>query len=524
MQARGGTAFALRQDVETPQSSPKLGKGGGPDNGAVEDAPIEALAEKAAEDAFNDSQDPEEPPVDWLITMLLFFFPAVGGLLFGYDIGATSGALESLKSAATSGTDWYQLTSWQEGQVVSASLFGALAGSALAFVVGDKLGRKRELQLGAALYGGAAAAMAMAPSLNFLLGGRALYGLGIGFAMHAAPAYIAEAAPARVRGLLISLKECFVVVGILLGYLASYKYAEQVGGWRAMYGLALPPALALLAGMTWLPDSPRWLLLSGAGRQAAANALSRARGRYGSDAATVSTEIAAMERAAERSGDNPGVLGLFQGRFARPLAVGTSLMFFQQVTGQPSVLYYASEIFEDAGFAAGAEANGISVLLGLFKLVMTGVAVAKVDSLGRRPLLLGGVSAMVASLLALGAAELALTGRLESYVSVAALLLYVGAYQISFGPISWLMVGEVFPLAVRGQASALATLTNFASNFAVSLVLPSMQDGLGPGATYLIFAGVGVVAVTTIAAIVPETKGKTLEEIEAIFKTGGKGE
>ncbi|CAL5219592.1 g1455 [Coccomyxa viridis] len=459
-----------------------------------------------------------EPPIDRLMTFLLFIFPALGGLLFGYDIGATSGALVSLKSAVTSGTTWYDLDSFQSGLVVSSSLFGALAGSSAAFVVGDKLGRRRELLLAAVLYGGSSVVMGAAPGLEILVLGRALYGLGIGFAMHAAPAYIAEAAPAKVRGTLISLKEVLVVCGILLGYLGSYLFVDTVGGWRLMYGASAVPAVILLGGMFWLPDSPRWLLLSGAGKSRAEKDLVRARGST-ADAAAVQRELAGIEKSVReaQATEIPGFVGLFKGRYLRPLTVGTSLMLFQQITGQPSVLYYAADIFNKAGIGAGKDATGVSVILGVFKLVMTGVAVLTVESLGRRPLLLIGVSSMVVSLLALAGSQLALTGQLETWTSVIALLLYVGAYQVSFGPISWLIVGEIFPLAVRGQAAALATVTNFGSNFLVSLVLPTVQETFGAGATYLGFAVIGVAAVATIYAIVPETKGKSLEEIEALF-------
>jgi MFS family permease len=213
-----------------------------------------------------------------------------------------------------------------------------------------------------------------------------------------------------------------------------------------------------------------------------------------------------------------GFLDLFRGNNLRPLTIGMSLMCLQQVTGQPSVLYYAAEIFRQAGFASGQESTGVSVFLGLFKLVATGVAVFSVDSVGRRPLLLAGVTGMTFALLALGGSSLTLTGSVATWTSVIALLVYVGAYQVSFGPISWLIVGEVFPLAVRGPASAVAALTNFGSNFAVSLVLPSLQDSIGPGFTYLVFAAVSVAAVAIIYSIVPETKGKTLEQIEAMWK------
>ncbi|KAL3146782.1 hypothetical protein ABBQ38_014764 [Trebouxia sp. C0009 RCD-2024] len=475
-----------------------------------------------APQAENESPSPATREVDWLMTFLVFVFPAVGGLLFGYDIGATSGALVSITSERTSGTDWYSLSPFLSGLVVSSSLFGALAGSVGAFIFGDKLGRRRELMLAACLYGASAILLYLAPNYPTLLTGRVMYGLGIGFAMHAAPAYIAETAPASVRGLLISCKEGFIVGGILLGYLASALWVGETGGWRYMYGAALPPALIVFAGMAWLPESPRWLLLSGATRDRAEGAVRRAWGASASDEQAVRQEVAKMLR------DNPapsagGLGALFSKGNIRPLLVGSSLMLFQQITGQPSVLYYAAKIFKDAGFASDADATRVSVVLGFFKLVMTGVAVATVDKLGRRPLLLGGVTGLVLSLLALSGAQGLVKGDTATWVSVVGLLAYTASYQVSFGPISWLIVGEIFPLSVRGQAAAFATFTNFGSNFLVSLALPTLQDKAGLGATYLLFAGIGVVSLASIYLTIPETKGKTLEEIEALWAEEDKG-
>ncbi|GBF98053.1 D-xylose-proton symporter-like chloroplastic [Raphidocelis subcapitata] len=464
-----------------------------------------------------------DAPVDWRATGPCFLFPALGGLLFGFDIGASSGVLSSLTSETLSGVDWYQLSPFQSGLVISTSLLGALMGSLIALSAGNKLGRRTEMLAAAVLYGVCSAGMGVATSLNWLLACRTGYGLGIGLAMHAAPAYIAETSPPSVRGLLISLKEAIIVGGILAGYFVSYVFAEEVGGWRSIYACAAPLALLLFAGVATLPESPRWLLLSGASRDAAAAALVRAEGRRAADPALVAAELDGIA-AAGASGSGGGIGELLgQERFRRPLLIGSSLMLFQQITGQPSVLYYAQQIFQRAGFASGAAAAEISVLLGAFKLAMTIVAVLTVDKLGRRPLLLAGVGGMVVALLALGLAQGG-DGSAEgaaATVSVVALLLYVGCYQCSFGPISWLIVGEVFPLAVRSQAIALAAVLNYGSNFGVSLALPSVEAGIGLPATYLGFAAVGVVALASIYFTVPETKGKTLEEIEAMWSSGG---
>lgn len=455
--------------------------------------------------------------------LLFFVFPAIGGMLFGYDIGATSGALLSMTSPSLSGTAWYDLSTTETGLVVSLSLAGALLGSGLALVVGDSLGRKKELILGGLLYILGAGLVSQSPGtddigLTVVEIGRLMYGLGIGFSMHAAPAYIAETSPASVRGVLISTKEAFIVGGILLGYLVSYLEVSSLGGWRYIYGAAMPLGLVLMLGMAYLPESPRWLALKNK-KSEAIESLQRIQGaEY--DKLAIQEEVAKMINNVAEKGDEDQGISLLQEKYRKPLYVGISLMLLQQITGQPSVLYYAAKIFQDAGFSSADSATGISVVLGLFKLGMTGVAIATVDSWGRRPLLLLGVSGIVASLLVLGtiqSGDIMLSPGVDIWANVVALLVYVGAYQVSIGPISWLIVGEVFPLSIRGQALALATLTNFASNFLVSLCIPSLQESLGPAGLYFTFAGIGCIALYVIYSIVPETKGKSLEEIENMW-------
>lgn len=461
----------------------------------------------------------------------------VSDFFIGYDIGATSGALVSMTSASTSGTEWYALSSLQSGLVVSLSLAGALIGSFGALLFGDRLGRKRELLLASVLYIVGSITTSLSPGYDAVLLGRMLYGIGIGFAMHGAPAYIAETVPPKIRGLLISLKEAFIVLGILLGYLTSYLCSDTVGGWRIDYGAAAILAVLLGLGMAILPDSPRWLLLSGAGRSAAMDALRKTKGKAAREdmlalemkeiedtiAQVMTEDLDASVLNADKGSNwlNFDISEILKSDYRRPLSIGLSLMLFQQITGQPSVLYYAASIFGKAGFSTASSATAISVGLGGFKLLTTGVAVAKVDSWGRRPLLLYGVAAIILSLLALGGVQtgtIPIAPEMGAWAAVIALLTYVGAYQLSFGPVSWLIVGEVFPLRVRGQAIALATLTNFASNFGVSLLLPTLQDNFRAN-IYFVFAIIGMFAWYIIYSSVPETKGKTLEEIERIWRT-----
>jgi len=476
-------------------------------------------ARRLLDDDRGGGERPIADDVDVRATALLFIFPAIAGLLFGWDIGSTSGALQSLTDPNTAGMDWYALDPFQRGLVVSTSLAGALVASATAALkLGDKLGSRKELQLAALLYAGGALVQGGAISLETLVLGRFTYGLGIGFAMHGAPLYIAETAPTKVRGLLISLKECFIVGGILLGYAGGYLIEGEEGGWRVLLSSSVALSGVLSLGLLKLPDSPRWWLQRGGDANDARAALKILRGDKATPG-TIDAEMRAMTAASEKSGVG-GVGELLRKKNVRPLFVGLSVVLFQQITGQPSVLYYAEQVFIAAGFDA-SEGAGVSVILGVFKLVMTGFAVKYVDSVGRRPLLLGGVAAMTLATVALGACSDALatgdpadslnTARL----SVLAIFAYVGAYQVSFGPIAWLLVGEIFPQRVRSAAVGTATLTNFASNYLVALYLPTMIASYGQAGTYYVFSVMGVIALASIYLTVPETKGKSLEEIEA---------
>ncbi|KAA8549312.1 hypothetical protein F0562_000996 [Nyssa sinensis] len=378
----------------------------------------------------------------WSSVILPFLFPALGGLLFGYDIGATSGATISLQSPELSGTTWFNLSAVQLGLVVSGSLYGALFGSLLVYPITDFLGRRRELIIAAVLSALGGLITAYAPGLGVLLVGRLLYGLGLGLAMHGAPLYIAETCPSQIRGTLISLKELFIVLGILLGYFVGSFQINTVGGWRYMFGLSAP--VALLMG--------------------------------------IGSEFESIH--------NWRRFGLFS---------------TDNWAAKCSVLCWSNPPTSDA--------TCVSVVIGLFKLLMTGVAVLKVDDLGRRALLIGGVSGIALSLLLLSAYYKFLGGF--PFVAVAALLLYVGCYQISFGPISWLMVSEIFPLRTRGKGISLAVLSNIGSNAIVTFAFLPLKELLGAENLFLLFGAIALISLVFVVLIVPETKGLSLEEIES---------
>ncbi|XP_010454633.1 PREDICTED: D-xylose-proton symporter-like 3, chloroplastic [Camelina sativa] len=488
-------------------------------------AGIGAGGEFADSGEVADSVASDEPEsFSWSSVILPFIFPALGGLLFGYDIGATSGATLSLQSPALSGTTWFNFSPVQLGLVVSGSLYGALLGSISVYGVADFLGRRRELIIAAVLYLLGSLITGCAPDLNVLLVGRLLYGFGIGLAMHGAPLYIAETCPSQIRGTLISLKELFIVLGILLGFSVGSFQIDVVGGWRYMYGFGTPVALLMGLGMWSLPASPRWLLLravQGKGplqeyKEKAMLAFSKLRGRPPGDKISeklVDDAYLAVKTAYEDEKSGGNFLEVFQGPNLKALTIGGGLVLFQQITGQPSVLYYAGSILQTAGFSAATDATRVSVIIGVFKLLMTWVAVAKVDDLGRRPLLIGGVSGIALSLFLLSAYYKFLGGF--PLVAVGALLLYVGCYQISFGPISWLMVSEIFPLRTRGRGISLAVLTNFGSNALVTFAFSPLKEFLGAENLFLLFGGIALVSLLFVILVVPETKGLSLEEIES---------
>ncbi|KAM0865835.1 hypothetical protein ACQ4PT_043013 [Festuca glaucescens] len=456
--------------------------------------------------------------------ILPFVFPALGGLLFGYDIGATSGATISVHSATLSGTTWFGLSSVQLGLVASGSLYGALGGSILAYRIADFLGRRVELITAAGLYISGALVTGFAPNFVVLIIGRLLYGIGIGLAMHGAPLYIAETCPPQIRGTLISLKELFIVLGILFGYLVGSLEIDVVGGWRYMFGFSAPLAAIMAVGMWTLPPSPRWLLLRAVqgkspvedNKKKAIQALRRLKGQSASDKVLtdeVENNLASIRAAYADQESEGSIFQVFEGASLKAFTIGGGLVLFQQITGQPSVLYYATSILQTAGFSAASDAAKVSILIGLFKFLMTGFAVFKVDDLGRRPLLIGGVSGITIALLLLAAYYKILNGF--PYVAVGALLLYVGSYQVSFGPISWLMVSEIFPLRTRGRGISLAVLTNFGSNALVTFAFSPLQGYLGPANIFLLFAAISVLALVFVILNVPETKGLSLEDIES---------
>jgi sugar porter (SP) family MFS transporter len=359
----------------------------------------------------------------------------------------------------------------------------------------------------------ASLASAAATGVDTLVVGRFLVGCGIGLTSVAAPMYIAEVAPAGVRGRLVSGFQLAVTVGILLAYLIDEALASS-GGWRWMLGLAAVPGTLLAVGMLPLPESPRWLLQRG--REAEARTvLTRL-----DDGAHVDADLAAIRADLAREGQ--GSWSDLLDPTVRPaLGVGIGLAVFQQVTGINAVIYYAPQIFQSAGFTSDTVALAATIGVGVVNVLATFIAMGLVDRSGRKPLLVAGVTGMIAALAILGLAfreSSAGGGGSLGVITVLCLTVYIVVFAFSLGPIVWLMISEIFPYRIRAQAIAVSTAANWGANFLVSLTFPIMRTRLGSAPTFFVYAVMGMATLAFVLRKVPETKGRTLEEIGRFWR------
>ena len=437
---------------------------------------------------------------------------ALGGLLFGYDTGVISGALLFLRDA-------FQLSPFMQGVVTSIALAGAALGAAAAGDLADRFGRRPIILVTALIFVLGSLVSAFATSLTVLLLGRLLVGFGIGVSSMLAPLYLAETAPAETRGAMVSLNQLMITVGIVVSYLVGYAFASS-GGWRWMLGLGALPGLILAGGMLALPESPRWL--AGHGHIAdARRALQALRGSY-ERAEEIDAELAQMQadlQREERIERKGATISVFDPSVRLPLIVGVGLAAFQQVTGINTVIYFAPTIFQAAGLSSASASILATAGVGVVNVLMTLVAIRLIDVVGRRVLLLVGLAGMAVSLCALAGAFLIGTGTgLVGWLTAASLTAYVAFFAIGLGPVFWLLISEIFPLAVRGRGMSLATVANWVFNLLVALTFLSIVNALGQSAAFGIYAVMTVAAFVFTLRLVPETKGRSLEDIQSAWK------
>jgi sugar porter (SP) family MFS transporter len=429
----------------------------------------------------------------------------LGGLLFGYDTGVIAGALLFIKPD-------FHLGSFEAGLVVAAVPIGAIAGAAVAGPLSDGKGRRGTILLSAVIFAIGALGSAAAPGTSALVIARLVVGVAIGVASATAPVYISEVAPPDKRGFLVTFFQLAVTVGIVVAYLVGLAF-NSGGEWRWMLGLGAVPAVILAIGMLEMPQSPRWLVMAGKDYVARVT-LSKIRE---DDPAAIDKELEEIkESLAVKAG---GWRDLAHPVVKAALFVGVGLAVLQQVTGINTVIYYAPTIVQYTGINSSSSAILAAVGVGVVNVGMTVVALRALDRAGRRPLLLGGVSAMVVSLLALGAAFIGGGGSTgSSIVAIGSLMLYVAAFAISLGPIFWLMNAEIYPLSVRSKAAAVGTMANWTFNAIVSLTFLVLIDALGRTGAFWLYAGIGLLTLWFCWRFVPETKGLHLEDITEIFR------
>lgn len=440
--------------------------------------------------------------------MLVCMVAALGGLLFGYDTGVINGAIGPLKAHFVLDANW---AGWATG----CALVGCAIGAAIAGVLSDWLGRKKVLILSAILFFISAVGTALPKNITTFIIYRIIGGLGVGAASMSSPMYIAEISPARIRGRMVSVNQFAIVTGFLVVYFVNYFIAlqgdqmwNQESGWRWMFGSEALPALLLLVLLFFVPESPRWLTKQNRSNEAL-EILTRVDG-----AEYAKTELLEIKDAlAHESGS---LKQLFQPGMKIVLVIGIVLAVLQQVTGINVFLYFGTEIFKKMGSDTNA-ALLQTVVVGTVNLTFTIIAIWMVDRLGRKPLMMIGSVGMGLSLLGMGL--VAYYQKTDLWVLLF-ILGYIACFALSVGPVTWVILSEIFPTRIRGRAMAIATVCLWVANYLVSQTFPMMEENnwllekfhhAFPFWLYGIFC---VALVTFVWRFVPETKGKTLEEIE----------
>ncbi|HZE50201.1 MAG TPA: sugar porter family MFS transporter, partial [Jatrophihabitantaceae bacterium] len=372
--------------------------------------------------------------------------------------------------------------------------------------IADRIGRRPTVLGTAALFVVGVMLAAFAPSYGVLVGARVIIGLAVGSASMVVPLYIGEVVPPRIRGALVSFNQLAITTGILASYLVDYGLASRQN-WRLMFGLAAIPAILMFAGMLFQHESPHWLVAQGR-EDEAREVLRQVR-----DEGDIEAEIAEVR---DLSARHSGLRELLNPAVRHVMIIGVALAVFQQITGINTIIYYAPTLLSSAGLGNSA-ALLANVVNGAVNVLMTIVAIRLLDRTGRRPLLLGGTTGMVVGML-LVALTFAIGGSHlhggTAYIAIAGLLLYTGSFAIGLGPVFWLLISEIYPVKIRGQAMSVATMANWGANFVVTVSFLTLLSVIGNAGTFFLFAGLSVVSLAYFQRQVPETKTRSLQDIE----------
>ncbi|MEN8227018.1 MAG: sugar porter family MFS transporter [Bacteroidota bacterium] len=449
---------------------------------------------------------------------LICFVASLGGVLFGFDTAVISGTVSMVETQ-------FGLDKISVGWFGSSALIGAILGSLIAGALGDRYGRRPVLILSAVLFFISALGSTVSPTFDLLIPSRLVGGLGIGMASVLAPLFISEFSPPKVRGRLVALYQMSIVIGILLAYFSNWmllgfsKNHLQLFGerellqqvmvsevWRAMFGAEMLPAALFFFLLLLIPESPRWLVKEGK------EAMSFKILRKLSGETVARAELAAIHASvSERSGT---IAELFKPGFRLALIVGVGLSVFGQFTGVNIIVYYGPDILGNAGYNFD-NALKFQVAIGLINFVFTALALWKIDSWGRRPLLIWGMSAVFVSLLIIGF-MFSLSENQGIWI-VIMLGIYMASLAFSINAVIWVLLGEIYPNRLRGRAMSLATFANWGTNFGTAFLFPWFVSRAGMNTGFFVFAGMCFMATIFFYRLVPETKGRSLEEIEAFW-------
>ncbi|MBA4788156.1 MAG: sugar porter family MFS transporter [Rhizobiales bacterium] len=431
----------------------------------------------------------------------------MAGFLFGFDEGVIAGALYLLRPQ-------FGIDPVMEGVVTSAVPFGALFGSIIAGRIAESLGRRASLLFAGGLFVVGALIAAAAPDTLVLILARLVLGFAIGVAAIVAPLYISENAPAEKRGMLVSIYQLAITLGIVGAYVVGYVFA---GSWRTMFITGALPGIALFVGIFVMTDTPRWLVSKGRKAEARA-AIAKVRG-IAPNAAEVDSELAAIEHAAQGPARRASWSELLTPTVRPALIVGVGLFILQQLSGINAVIYFAPTVFKESGFDSHSTQLLATMGIGIVNVLMTFVGMALIDRLGRRPLLFIGFAGTAVSLAAIALGAATDVDWLD-VVSIIGLVVYIGAFAASVGPLPWVMMSEIFPLKVRALGMSVASVANWGMNFLVVFSFPSLMHSIGLDGVFSVYALVCAIGIWFTWRYVPETSGAELEEIEEHLRSG----
>ncbi|KAF8660070.1 hypothetical protein HU200_009621 [Digitaria exilis] len=448
-------------------------------------------------------------------------FASLNHVLLGYDIGVMSGCIIFIEKDL-------HISEVQQELLVGCLTFISLLGCLAAGRTSDTIGRKWTIGLAAAVFQAGAAVMTFAPSFAMLMAGRLLAGIGIGFAVMVAPVYISEISPAMMRGSFASFPEIFGSLGILLGYVSNLVFAGLPDGvnWRVMLGAGILPSISIVFVLMVIPESPRWLVMQGRVHDARTVLL-----KVTDSEEEAQLRLAEIEDAARVSASSEAVwreLMWPSPLIRRMLVTGLGIQFLQQITGIDALVYYSPTIFRDAGMTTDTQLLGATVAVGFSKTVFIVVAIVLVDRVGRKPLLYVSTIGITACLAVL-AASLALLARgvlppgAATGLAVATVCGFMAFFSVGIGPVNMVLSSEIYPLRLRAQAVGMGVALNRMTSGAVSMSFLSVCGAVSVAGAFAAFAAVSALSVAFVHRFVPETRGKTLEQIESLFGGGGGG-